>query len=526
MKNNIKYIFIFLLLSLVSLAQSTTKYPVFNDSYVINNSFAPITDTDDGGHLLQYSFNYFGGRDQSTMLIKTDGDFVPIWRKNFTTYLNGKRILSLSNGTSILFARCGCWNVEQPNGQMQWYCPQFKLHKFNDQGETIWSKTISGSTGSAYITPYDAFLKDANTIKIGGRKTPYTQNPVIMNFDLDGNFIAGTILQGLWGTVYSMSKENTGNYYALVSNYICKFNQDDALIWIKEINIANAPIYINDNYSDVNCATKILNNGDLLVACKSQFNGITASEVLLIRVSPQGNLIWSKKVNGSSGHTIGGITALASGEIAFSIVDAHLNYVLKITPNGDLIWVKGYRNSSSTSELYEKNSNEWYFAVFGYNINNIDYHQPTVFTTDNSGNSSCDGFDANKTMSDESITLTIPQTTISQIPLASLQSTPDTTTNLILLENQFSSTECSPLSIPEFSNSDILLYPNPNTGDFIIKSNSLIEKVEIFTVLGQKISEIKTAQIEFPVTLKDSGIYIVRMETTYGSKVIKVIVTK
>ena len=321
-KNIILYHLTLLFLSLVSSAQDTRKYNTFN-SFVHNASFAPIIDTYDGGHLLQYSYNYSGNRDDSTVLIKTDGNFVPIWRKTFATYLNDKRVLTFPDGTSIFFARTSCWNVQNTHGQYSWYCPRFILHKLNDQGQTIWSKGIGSTTNNDYITPYDAFLKNATTIKIGGRKGPQTQNPVIMNFDLNGNLLNGTILQGLWGTIYSMSKEeSTGNYYALISSNLCKFDQNDTLLWAREIKFQNVVTYFPDYATNPNTIT--LSNGDLLVSCQLSYVNSSFGN-LLLRIDTNGNLVWAKKIICDS---IGGIKELASGEIVISMIDeSYINYV-------------------------------------------------------------------------------------------------------------------------------------------------------------------------------------------------------
>ncbi|GEC77664.1 T9SS type A sorting domain-containing protein [Flavobacterium aquatile] len=521
-----------LFLSLISSAQVTRKYNVFND-FVSNADFAPIIDTYDGGHLLQYSYDSSNGRDDSTVLIKTDANFAPIWKKSFGGYLNNKRVLTFPDGSSVLFARAGCFYAQlSPSpSSVKWYCPRFVLHKLNDQGQTIWSKEIGSVANNDFITPFDAFLKNANTIKIGGRKGPPTQFPVpvIMNFDLDGNLLNGTILQGLGGTVYSMSKEeSTGNYFALIWNQICKFNQNDILLWAREIQFQSTSTFLADSVNAPN--TKILSNGDLLVSCILEYANNFGR--LLLRIDTNGNLVWAKKI---ACDYIGGIKELASGEIVVSIIDqtyytdnVRLNYVLKITANGNLIWAKGYRNSTSASELYEKNANEWYFAVNGFDQNwiNIDNDQPTIFSTDSSGNSACNGFDANITMTNENITLSVPTIAITQTPLLTPQSIPDTTTYLITLANLTSTTECLPLAISDFNSNDTYLYPNPSNGNFTIKSNSLVEKVEIFTLLGQKINEIMPLQLEFSTSIEHSGIYIVRIQTTYGNKMVKVIVTK
>ena len=236
MKNKTNYILTFLFLGLSLSAQNTIKYQVFDGSYE-NQNFAPIIKTHDGGHLLHCAYGDDTSNINNTLLIKTDSNFKPLWRKKCLSFLNNKRVLTFPDGTSLLFGRSGCWEIFNPKIGYQWTCGEFKLHKFNDLGETVWTKYIS--TTNENVLPFDIFMKDSNTMKIGGKiSSPFVgYNPVIMNFDLDGNFIQGSYIKGLQGTIYSMCKEEkTGNYYALIADYMCKFNQDDCLLWIKKRN--------------------------------------------------------------------------------------------------------------------------------------------------------------------------------------------------------------------------------------------------------------------------------------------------
>lgn len=516
MKNKTNYILTFLFLSLSLCAQNTIKYQVFNGAYV-NRYFAPMINTQDGGYYLHCAYGDSPLNINNTLIIKTDSNFMPLWRKKFASFLNNKRVLTFLDGTSLLFGRAGCQTNQLPNGQSNWFCPQFKLQKFSDLGETVWTKTISTTNGS--ISPFDTFMKDINAIKIGGKiGGPTLYNPVIMNFDLDGNFIQGSYINGLNGTIYSMCKEeNTGNYYALISDYICKFNQDDSLLWIKKIN---SPIYFYYDDTTVNADIKVLNNGDIVLS----FNDYNS--VLVLRISSDGNIIWSKRVDNSSGIVFGGIKELNSGEMILSYTAANRNYVIKISSTGNYIWSKDYKSSSSTSELYEKNSNEWYFATFGYNLNAINHHQPSIFSTDNSGSSTCIGVDVNKTITEGNITLTVPLIMANQIIISSVQTTTDGPSQLFSLENQTATTDCGFLNNNDFQINNLLIYPNPNSGNFTVKSNVIIEKVEVLTLLGQYIYEINPNLMDFSVSLKETGIYLVKLHTIFGAKMVKVVVTK
>jgi len=80
----------------------------------------------------------------------------------------------------------------------------------------------------------------------------------------------------------------------------------------------------------------------------------------------------------------------------------------------------------------------------------------------------------------------------------------------------------STLGVNDFEkNQAISIYPNPTTGQLIIKSEKLqIDKVEIFDVYGKIISSqylnISTSQLELDVTNLHTGVYIIAIQTDNG----------
>ena len=477
---------------------------------------------------MYFTWNLSGNRDDSTLLIKTDSDFVPIWRKSFATHLNDKKVLSYSDGSLLFFSRSGCFNMDLPGGPTVWHCPKFIFFKLDSYGESVWSKKIV-LPGADFnnITPFDAFQIDANTLKVGGTQTIYLyqtsttdEKPLIMNFDNDGNFIQGKILEGLYGHISSMTKiEGSAEYYALVRNRIIKFNADDTILWIKRILLDDLIVPENDNFS-----TQILANGDIMVGGR-----FLTYQYTIFRISPDGNLIWSKKFDTNNG-TFGGITELSSGDLIVTHVTGYSNqnrsYATKMDASGNQVWSKSLRPATSISPAYEKNANELYFAIRGYSSNDVSNVQPAVIKTDASGNSLCDGQDADIILSDANATLVDLTTTITYTAMPILQTTPEPASPLIELDQQTSTTECLLLDTPNFVKQELQIFPNPNNGSYTIKSEATLLKIEIFNMLGQKIYEVNPNRYEWSCAQQNKGIYLARIENANGIKVMKVIVTE
>lgn len=83
-------------------------------------------------------------------------------------------------------------------------------------------------------------------------------------------------------------------------------------------------------------------------------------------------------------------------------------------------------------------------------------------------------------------------------------------------------------SIPDFSSSNILVYPNPSEGKFLIdlgKQYSEV-KIEVYNVLGRLIfssNTINTIAEEIFITEHSIGIYFMNIQTNEGKSVIKLI---
>ncbi len=79
------------------------------------------------------------------------------------------------------------------------------------------------------------------------------------------------------------------------------------------------------------------------------------------------------------------------------------------------------------------------------------------------------------------------------------------------------------LSVSEINDSEFNVYPNPAYDVLTINSKLPITKVEIYSILGQKVKEIDKSFNSIPLNSLDHGIYLLRIESENGFAVKKLI---
>lgn len=483
---------------------------------------APIIQTSDGGYIFNYSYTYahYQYPELISHIVKTDASFNPLWRK-FLDGPNGKKTLTFNDGSSILFS-----NSVNTN-----FTNSFTLLKIDAAGQTIWKKN-NYAVFPLKITIEDGFIKDASTIKLAGfrKENSSTTKPILMDFDLNGNFTSGHYLNSTSflyiNKIESMCVDSNGDFYSLISNgldkqCIAKLSSTNTVLWTKSLNLTNTNSDFLEGKSII-----ILSNGDILTGSNIYDADTIKFSVLISRITSNGDLVWSKTISNSN-NSISHLQELASNDV---IVTGRTgtdhntdqrSLVFKLDSDGNLIWSKKYSPSFSISPAYQISPNDWYFTAYRLNSDH-NKNQPMLFHTDNSGNSTCNQEDANLILMTKSISLVSENLTLAPITL--LNPLVITTGGT---ETQTSIDECIVLSNPEFNKNDkIIIYPNPSNGIVNISSNENINNVQVFNVLGQKVLESKPSVNELSIKIEDSGIYLIKIETEIGTKVFKVIIRK
>jgi hypothetical protein len=81
------------------------------------------------------------------------------------------------------------------------------------------------------------------------------------------------------------------------------------------------------------------------------------------------------------------------------------------------------------------------------------------------------------------------------------------------------------LSTNQFETADFSVYPNPTKNNWNIKSNTTISSITVYDILGKQITTLvpNASNVEISTANITSGIYFARIESTNGSKTVKLI---
>jgi hypothetical protein len=81
------------------------------------------------------------------------------------------------------------------------------------------------------------------------------------------------------------------------------------------------------------------------------------------------------------------------------------------------------------------------------------------------------------------------------------------------------------LKTADFTFSNLTVYPNPAINNVTISNNSIIDTIEIISVLGQKVFSKSINDVQFVVDVSDftNGVYLVKLTSQGNSKIMKII---
>ena len=95
-----------------------------------------------------------------------------------------------------------------------------------------------------------------------------------------------------------------------------------------------------------------------------------------------------------------------------------------------------------------------------------------------------------------------------------------TISNIYLQEFEERWSELSTTSINDYSDTKVSIYPNPSNQAIFIDSENEIKNISVFTAEGKLIKTTK----DISITIENSGVYFVKVETTQGNTYQKVVV--
>lgn len=473
---------VFLISAVAAEGQFSKRFfPVqLNTNLYTLGTCSPIEKTADGGYLFSYSYGNAGTHQGifESLLIKTDSSFVPVWRKNPS--VEGKRVFSFPDGTSIGYS--GAWGLI--------------LEKQDNQGQTFWTKRYAHSGFDMYVsdgTYHNGILKFTCAV---GSSFAFDLQASILRVDPYGNVLgAEALYQGASHEPNTSFHEITcdslsGNCYVFGSvrldgtserwSTVGQIDSTNQFAWHK--------IFVSAYDLPRFTTSTILANGDLLAGGTQYRSAAGIEAMILIRFSPTGDPIWAKTIPYTS--KVDHVQELPGGSILVTGAlraianhpDSNKNIVLKLDPAGNVIWFKEYGHGIGLSPAYIEGPNRYYLTAFT--------NSPTILAIDSSGGiSGCYSADVNISLDTIQFTATYTNNpTLYPIATTTFTHGSYQTSN----QSYVDSCTFTPTSVRSLASKDhFSVYPNPTSGvvninfasDIAVKS----PKVSVISMTGMEV---------------------------------------
>lgn len=224
------------------------------------------------------------------------------------------------------------------------------ISKYNPNGNVIWSKTITGKNDDK---AYAICLDHAGNLYIAGSfnsDTLFLDNLSLVNKGFNDMFIAKLDKngQGIWMRnenglsneyAYSVSADDsgrvvlTGNYDASIwilgsdtlhnsgfeDVFVLKYDSLGNILWAKSFggeNYDNPTSITTDNEQNVIITGSFLSSSLTVGSLSINNQGVTNSDIFIIKYNHQGNLLWCKGIGGSN------------NDVANSVITNSLNDII------------------------------------------------------------------------------------------------------------------------------------------------------------------------------------------------------
>ena len=201
-------------------------------------------------------------------------------------------------------------------------------------------------------------------------------------------------------------------------------------------------------------------------------------------------------------------------------------HLLATDSYGNFLWCKSYHQSIAVSEPLTLGNGEYFLYSLNPKTFSNTTQDPTAFTVDQYGNSSCISKTASVGLTAFSSSATLNTFTLSPITLTLL------TTSSVSLLYQGSRDTCGGVSLslnkPVF-NEKAEIWPNPSSGSLNISipmsQNGSI--LRIFSVSGEKLKDVKMNCGEWDLSFLESGLYFLSVYYENGiTETKKLIITR
>lgn len=400
-----------------------------------------VIQTISGDYLIAGTTNSFGAGGYDVYLNRLDANGNILWTKTYgdSTNNSASSVIEINTGNYMLI---GTTNSSGANGDLY-------LIKVNNNGDTLWTKTLTGVFGaSGKMTNDKGFIIVGNKYSVAGR-----YDVCLIKTDS-----LGTVL---WTKFYGATMDDFGN--------------------------------------DVE---QTIDGGYIITGSTNSF-GVGNSDASLIKTNSTGDTLWTRTFGGQQYDFASKVHQTSDGGYIVSGKSGNFSdyYLIKTDSYGDTLWTRsGGTNFEGRAAVQLCNDGGFTITYSGAAYDNLH-----LIKTDFLGKSGCNDRSAPFIINHAAFQITNFSTTLRSTN--TIISTPPT----VLKSGSNINTLCFTNGINEiFSNHSNQIYPNPFSNELTIKETKPQGQIILFDITGKQILKQKTFDVETKINTEklSAGFYL------------------
>ncbi len=302
-----------------------------------------IIQTSDGGYAIAGYTTSFGQGGRDVYVVKLDGSGNVQWTRTIGGVDDdvGRSIIQTADGGYAIAGETRSYGA----GGFDVY-----VVKLDSAGVVQWTRTIGGTgndIGHSIIQISDGSYVIAGEARIG---PGYSSNVYVAKLDSSGNIVWTRIIGGAeldggfsiirasdegFVVVGATQSYGQGNFFDV---YVIKLDSNGHVVWTRTIGGAS--------WDDYGFSIIQTTDGDYVIAGYTGSFGAGWEDVYVVKLDSMGNLLWARTIGGANheqGYSIiqaaDGSYVIAGYTISFGQGGSDV-YVLKLDSNGNVVWTR------------------------------------------------------------------------------------------------------------------------------------------------------------------------------------------
>lgn len=274
--------------------------------------------TDSSGNVyVAGSTESFGAGDQDVLLLKYNTAGTPQWARTWggsnNDFANG--VITDANGFVYVVGGTESFGAG-------WF--DVLLLKFDDTGNLIWERTWGGSS---YDVGYDISFDNDGNLAIAAESYSFGNSAVLLTFSTEGTLLGEHAWKGpaTYDSAYSITVDGSGNQiltgiswdYSVYPNhntiFVLKYDSQGTLLWSRDWAGPSEDETNGRKTVRTDAQGNIYIAGRTAESCTNANFSLCDFDVLLLKIDPNGNLVWAKKWGGPGWDTANSLSLESNG---------------------------------------------------------------------------------------------------------------------------------------------------------------------------------------------------------------------